>query len=299
MRALLLLTLIAASPAAAQDEAAPAEELPSVIVMNLARGANVPEDVPKALTGLLTGALGREKRLRFVSGQELAQMMELEGEKARMGCDGDESCLSDIAGALGARFAVGGSITQLGELEVLQLRLLDVYRAESLSRVSRSARSVEEFVPLLDEMAAELLGPALARIDAERRAKEAKQAGDDTQPIDTHTVVDTGPDNVGDPPPRSDDHADSGGEAAATDDDGGSFLLSASLIGGGVALLGVAAIAAIGVTAVDIAMIALVNPSLGPEDAIAPAVYVGAAVIAAGGLALCLVPLFLGDEEEG
>ncbi len=275
MRALVLLSLLLSVPAGAQASGdTTAEELPSVIVMNFARGADVPVDVPHTLSGLLTAALAKEKRLRFVSGSELAQLMELEGQKARVGCE-DDSCMADIAGALGARFAVGGSITQLGELQVLQLRLMDVHSAEGLSRVTRNAQTVEAFVPLMDEMAAELLAPALARVASER--------GESLGPLDNSTAVER---------PVNDDQGQPDGE-------NGSFLLSASLIGGGVALIGVAAVAAVGVTAVDIAMIAFVNPSLGPEDALAPLVYVGAAVLAAGGLGLCLTPLLLGDDEEG
>lgn len=290
MLPLLVSAVLLAGQTPAAEAPSTAPERPSVIVMAISAGSDVDADVGRTLSGLLTAAMAREQRLRFISGDELSQLMALEGEKARLGCDEDESCLADIAGALGARFAVGGRLSRLGELLVLQVRLLDVHKAESLSRVVRNASDVEAFVTQMNDIAHELLGPALERVAQERGPEQGEVLDDNTAapppPPDVNTAVES--------PPTS----SSAEEGMANEDREGSLLLPAALIGGGAVLIGAAAVASLAVTGLDLALISFVGPQLGPEDAIAPAVYVLSAAVAAGGVVLCLLPLFLGDEEE-
>lgn len=293
---LLLSALLAAQTASAPDER------PRVIVLEFSHSADVSVDVAQTLTGLATASLHRYEQIRIVSGAELAELMELEGEKAAVGCD-DDGCLAEIAGALGARFAVSGRIATLGELQVLQMRLMDVTQAEGLSRVVRNAKGLEVFVAQMDAAADELVAPALKRIAEE---------GGSVAPPRTEGTDSTAKDSTSGPvesaqpePPRKDQASSPRAEKKQeTDEDGvdddSSWILTGSLIGGGLGLIGLGVLATAAITPVDFYLAFAVHPPLGLEDAIAPAVYLGSAIAIGTGVVLVFSPLFMGpDEGEG
>jgi len=310
--------LLAAQPAELPDER------PRIIVLEFSHSADVSVDVARTLTGLATAALDNHPEVRIVSGSELAELMALEGEKAAVGCE-DDGCLAEIAGALGARFAVSGRIATLGELQVLQMRLMDVPRAEGLSRVVRNAKGLEVFVEQMASATDELMAPALARIaqerkavadarggsdssgtsdavesaDADRPADEADRPSDEAAPpkaaLATSPDLDRTDTDQDSSALRSDPHADNMGADA---DEGSSWLVTGSLIGGGLALVLGGVVAPLIITPIDLYLAFAVNPQLGLEDAIAPVVYGLSAVSIVVGISLACTPLFLGSDEE-
>lgn len=95
----------------------------------------VPEAVGVVLTSVVAVRLGRHRRLDVTSGAEVAALLERAGRPGAA-CTGDEAaCLLDVAGALGARHVVGGSVSRTDRLLQVSLSLLDSESAEVLSRV--------------------------------------------------------------------------------------------------------------------------------------------------------------------
>jgi hypothetical protein len=127
----VLFAFLAGQPAQAAEAVGEGQRA-RLLIMNL-EAAEGDEGEASAILRSLTVALSEEPYFSVVSGAELRQMLELEAQKSLMGCD-DESCLAEIAGALGARWVVMGAYHRLGDGVRTDLTLYD---AESLSILRR------------------------------------------------------------------------------------------------------------------------------------------------------------------
>lgn len=79
--------------------------------------------------------------LETVSQQDLAAMLDIEASRQANGCEGDTACLAEIAGGLGARRVVTGTLTRLddGSIDV-DLTLLDKGGSAVAARASGTAK---------------------------------------------------------------------------------------------------------------------------------------------------------------
>ncbi len=125
-----------------------------VLVLDL--GGDVDEEDRRSITALVAKDIARAG-LEVISGDDLRNMVALEGEKQAAGCAGDESCLADIAGALDARLVVSGFVGRLGALTVVNLSLFDAHAARSHGRATVEARNLEELPPKLEAAVDELV----------------------------------------------------------------------------------------------------------------------------------------------
>lgn len=129
-----------------------------VLVLDL--GGDVDEESRRAITALVARNLTR-RGLAVMSGDDVRGLMQLEGEKQMAGCSGDESCLSEIAGALDARLVVSGFAGRLGSLIVVNLSLFDARTGTAHGRATVEADSLEELPqklePAVDELVADFL----------------------------------------------------------------------------------------------------------------------------------------------
>ena len=75
-------------------------------------------------------------------------MISLEAQKQMMGCDASESCLAQIAGALGVDELITGNLTELSGSRVLTIRRIDQQRAKVVGTVQERLKvgSGEEFL---------------------------------------------------------------------------------------------------------------------------------------------------------
>ncbi|MFH1809052.1 MAG: hypothetical protein ABIJ09_09930 [Pseudomonadota bacterium] len=166
---LLPLHSVASSPAtqAAQDK--------RLLVMELQYGGDVKADLAHTLTELVTIKLSDMGTFYVISGSEITQVAVLESEKQKLGC-AENSCLAEVAEALGARFVVFGRASTLGELYIVQLRLFDARTAQFIERVTVESRSVEELThnlpASLDQLVAPILDPGEHRALVSRRAEQ-------------------------------------------------------------------------------------------------------------------------------
>lgn len=81
-----------------------------------------------------------------LSTRDIQSMIDTEAEKQAAGCDGNSSCLAEVAGALGAAVVVAGETTIMGSGFVVQLTLLEPHAARVLARGSARA-ATEEGIP--------------------------------------------------------------------------------------------------------------------------------------------------------
>ena len=125
----------------------------------------------RSLGELTTVAASSHRAFDVISSADVRRALELEANKQVAGCSTDAtSCLAEVAGAMGARYVVFGSVSTLGSQLMLSLNLFDSTVASSAGRVVVKGGTVDELVGRIDGAVAELLGPA------EQEAQQA-QAG--------------------------------------------------------------------------------------------------------------------------
>ncbi len=129
MIALLLLALhpgLAAQPAPAPAPAA-APVGSRVLVLDFRDDAAGPELV-RSVRDTLVVHLSKQPGLTVLSSEDLRRVADLEAQKQAVGCD-EQSCLAELAGAVGAELVVFGNVGRLGELIQINISVLDVSRA--------------------------------------------------------------------------------------------------------------------------------------------------------------------------
>lgn len=161
---LLSLSLFAAGPTAASkstsktsDTTTPAKpEKPKILFLDLTCTAVKPE-VVETISDLVGAHLGEYKKYDVITGQDLRQMAKLEVEKQKSGCV-DNSCLAELAGAMGARYVVFGKVGKLAERTIITLNLFDSQEAKAVDRAVVSTPDIGSIPDLLPAAVAKLMG---------------------------------------------------------------------------------------------------------------------------------------------
>jgi len=131
-----LLAALCVSQLAAPAPTAPAADADGrvrLLVLDLAAEGGVDPSLVRTVAALVSADLATYRDLNVIDGADVKTMMELEGERQQVGC-GDSSCLAELAGALGARLVVFGSVGVLGSKTVLHLNLFDSQTGQSVGR---------------------------------------------------------------------------------------------------------------------------------------------------------------------
>lgn len=167
---LILAALLSSSPSAAGSDAPPAGD--AVLVMDL-RAVDVAANQAKLIDGLVATAVSRRlsrlppaERPAMHTFEEFRTLADVEAQRSVSGCDQDSaSCLAEVAGALGARYVVSGTLGALGSELVLQLTLLDTRTARTLARGSASGVDVAALRTAIDGAVAEVMDPIVIADD--------------------------------------------------------------------------------------------------------------------------------------
>lgn len=119
---------VAAPLAIAMVTAAPAPVAPTmarllVLALDL-EAVNVEPDTARAIDRLLVASLGDLPGLQVTSQADLRKLADLDAAKQAVDCAA-ASCLAEMAGALGARAVVFGSVTGLGSTTSIAISLYD------------------------------------------------------------------------------------------------------------------------------------------------------------------------------
>lgn len=113
-----------------------------LIVTDLKAGSEVTPEVASAMTEAVVIAAARPDFYQVVSSQEVQALIGVERQRQLLGCS-DDSCMSEIGSALGARYLLRGSIGKLGASYQLALQLVDTEKAETVSRSARLHPSID------------------------------------------------------------------------------------------------------------------------------------------------------------
>jgi len=165
-----------ASAAGADADTSPPPP-PKVLILDL-KSSGVDVATVKTLNGILPTIVGEVEGLDVVSGEDLTRMMELEAERQVVGCD-TESCLAEIAGALGAEYVLFGNVGSLGGSLIVNLSLFDSAKGAAISRTLVEVDDARKLTDALRPKVRDLLRPVA------RTAPPVLVAGGDVEGLTT------------------------------------------------------------------------------------------------------------------
>lgn len=99
-----------------------------------------------------------KERLDVLTMTDIRNQLDLEVQKRVVGCS-DESCLIEIASALGAEYTIYGRIGVVGGLTVVNITLLDARRQVAIGRESAEAHDPDELLKNIRLAAQRLVAP--------------------------------------------------------------------------------------------------------------------------------------------
>ncbi len=140
-----------------------------IAVYEVAR-SDVPPQVGVVVTTALTAELRKLERVSVIGMDEVRAMLDLEAQKQLTGCAAD-SCLSEIAEALGADIVVTGSLARVGDATFFALKRIEQTTASVAGQFTRklTAANGEEFLAMI--------GPAVGELFADRPLRKGQLRG--------------------------------------------------------------------------------------------------------------------------
>ena len=161
----VLLALMVSAPTLAT---APSESLTAIMVLNVKHEEEAGPGIAKILTGLvlqdlydLSSSSGGRKLFRVIGEKDVSQMLNTEQQKQLAGCT-DTSCLVELAGAMGTKYTLDGTVGVVGTSNVLSLTLIDVTKAAVISRKTAVVKGDrEQLLESVHKLISELMGPVL------------------------------------------------------------------------------------------------------------------------------------------
>lgn len=109
-----------------------------------------------------TGQLLRERGFVVTTPDEVQALLGNERQKQLLGCDAGQSCMSELAAALGAEALVVGRLTRLGTRLEVDVKLVDAATSAVKAQARESLGREEELLAALERLVA-VLAPSPAR----------------------------------------------------------------------------------------------------------------------------------------
>ncbi len=144
------------------------------IVVPKVEVTGVDPQIGTIVTELILDALLNRHGVQALGPNDFKDMLDQEQQKLLVGCD-QNSCMAEIAGAMGASLLITGMVGKLGSVHVVTLKLIDTRTAKVTARSSKRFSTIEEVPdavgPLVDELLNAkprnaAIAPALDRIEA-------------------------------------------------------------------------------------------------------------------------------------
>ena len=132
---------------------------------------NVPVGIGQVVTDALLAEVRKMEGISAIGMEEITQMISLEAQKQMLGCEASESCLAQIAGALGVDELITGTLTELADGRVILIRRIDQRQAKVIEAVQKRLKigSGEEFLLAI--------GPSVQELYTDRPYRPGTQPG--------------------------------------------------------------------------------------------------------------------------
>jgi hypothetical protein len=132
--------------------------------------SGIDERTTRVVTDALLAEVRKLEGISAISMDEIRAMLDLEAQKQVTGCD-DDSCLAEIADALGVDALVIGSLSVVGDERVIGLRRIDQRAAKVVSSYN------QRLVPTNGEEFLAAIGPAVEELFPEHELRRGKTRG--------------------------------------------------------------------------------------------------------------------------
>src|SRR5688572_13032882 len=116
----------------------------TLFLLGLSVSAALDVESAAVLTGIMAAAAAEDQRVDVVTSEDLRRAIDVEAERRTMGCEDDQSCLAEIASAMGARLVLYGTTGKLEEETVITLQFFDSSASSSIGRGVVRAVSMRE-----------------------------------------------------------------------------------------------------------------------------------------------------------
>ena len=153
------------SPAASRARAADVPSGASIAVLEFAARSGIAQEVGDSLGELVANTVRGLGDYKVLGKADLQALVGFEQVKDRLGCE-ETSCLAEIGGALGVDYLLGGNVSRLGGVFLINLRLVSAREVEVAGGVSRSVEGDESaLVTAVPAAVEELFGVGEQRPD--------------------------------------------------------------------------------------------------------------------------------------
>ena len=132
---------------------------------------NIPAGMARVISHSLLTEIRKLKGISAIGMDEIRSMIDFESQRQAMGCDADQACMAEIAGALGVDEVITGRLSEEANGRTLTLQRIDQRRAEVVSSANKrlTIGDGEEFLLAI--------GPAVEEIYPERENRPGTTRG--------------------------------------------------------------------------------------------------------------------------
>jgi hypothetical protein len=137
---------------------AQAGDKPRLLLQDITGGAGVDVSVTHGITASIAHELTRRGVHDLLTSSDIGTLLGAERQRQMLGCDEAQSCLTELSGALGARFIMTGSLIQLGSAWQLTLQTVDGTTARAVGRAVLLAPDIAALVEQVPVLVADAAG---------------------------------------------------------------------------------------------------------------------------------------------
>jgi len=159
-----------------------AAELPRVAMLGLTAGEGIPDKQVQILEDLLMNALYRTERFNLVGRGDIAGLIGFERQKQMLGCEGDSSCVAEIAGALNVPVVAIANVARLGTQIVFAIKLVDSADARVLVRADATASGDDKVAQAVESLAQQVAAQCDRKGCVPRSQRDAARAAPPAAP---------------------------------------------------------------------------------------------------------------------
>jgi hypothetical protein len=116
-------------------------EKPRLVVLDLTPGGGADPAVVNGFTEAMANTIMKAGYFDVQSSRDVQQLLGVERQRQLLGCS-EGSCMTELAGAINARFVLSGSLVKLGDAWQLTLTTLDSTKAQPIGRATRIAKEL-------------------------------------------------------------------------------------------------------------------------------------------------------------